>query len=49
MTDPERFKKLPDRIRVEDLVEEVPADNPPEEDPRDPTTGVAWRWGPAGL
>lgn len=48
MSEAERFTKLPDRVPVEDMVEEVPAEAPPVEDPKDPNREVAWRWG-AGI
>jgi hypothetical protein len=48
MSDSERFKKLPDRVPVEDMVEVVQAEAPPEEDAMDPNREVAWRWG-AGI
>ena len=43
--DSERFRRLPPQVRLEDMVEEVPAQDPPTPDPGDPNREVAWRWG----
>ncbi len=41
----ERFSTLPERVPFEDLVEEVPAEDPQPDPATDPNREVAWRWG----
>ena len=42
----DRFRTLPERNPPEDMVEEVPSEDPtPDTNPVDPNREVAWRYG----